>query len=230
MGSGRSRGVFVTGTDTGVGKTFVSCALARALARRGVRVGVMKPVASGCRRHGGSLISEDAEELLAASGSGDRHEEVCPLRFAAPLGPSVAARLERRRVRMAPVMAAFGRLRRRHQFLIVEGVGGLAVPLSARSDVAGLARRLRLPLLVVAADRLGVLNHTVLTLEYARRAGLEVRGVVLNRPRAGGDSSRRSNAAELRRRGVPLLTVLGHCRSPRGAAGRLAALARRLFP
>ncbi len=222
------RGIFVTGTDTGVGKTFVAAALAAALRRAGLDAGVMKPVASGCRRVRGRLVSGDAEILLAAAGCDDSLDDINPVRYAAPLGPSVAARRERRPVNARKILAAFGRLGSRHEFMIVEGVGGLAVPLSARLDVAGLARRMKLPLLVVAADRLGVLNHTLLTLDYARRKGLDVPGAVLNCRARRADASRASNAGELRRRGVEVLARLGYCTSLKGAARKLAPLARRL--
>ncbi|MHC4915784.1 MAG: dethiobiotin synthase [Planctomycetota bacterium] len=225
---GRNRGVFVTGTDTGVGKTFVAAALAGAMAEAGADVGVMKPVASGCRRVRGVLVSDDARELARAAGLGEVPEDCCPVRYAAALGPSVAARREGRPVSLRRVMAAFRRLRRRHEFLIVEGVGGLAVPLTARTDVADMAAAMGLPLVVVAADRLGVLNHTLLTLELAARRNLRVAGVILNRPVARGDASRRGNAAELRRLGVPVVARVGYCRSPAGGARQLARLARRL--
>ncbi len=222
------RGIFVTGTDTEVGKTFVAAALAAALGARGMDVGVMKPVASGCRRVRGKLVSGDAEALLAAAGCEDPLDDVNPVRYAAPLGPSVAARRERRPVNAKRITTAFKRLTTRHEFTIVEGIGGLAVPLSARLDVADLARRMGLPLLIVAADRLGVLNQVLLTLDYARRKGLDVLGVVLNCPARGADASKASNAGELRRRGVEVLARLGYCSSLESAARKLAPLARRI--
>lgn len=222
-------GLFVTGTDTGAGKTFVAAALARALRARGVEVGVMKPVASGCRRRGGKLVSGDAELLRAAAGSDDPIEEISPIRYAAPLGPSVCARRERRPFEVKKVLAAFRRLSARHEFTVVEGIGGLAVPLSARLDVAGLARRLELPVLIAAADRLGVLSHALLTAGYARRRRLDLLGVVLTCTRKQADASRASNAGELRRQGLDVLARLAHC-SPAAAARRLGELAGRLAP
>ncbi len=224
----RTRGLFVTGTDTDVGKTFVAAALARAMSESGVDVGVMKPVASGCVRRGGVLVSEDAEVLVAASGSDSVMDDVSPLRFAAPLGPTVAARRAGQRVDLRKVAVALARLKAQHEFLIVEGVGGLGVPLTRRTDVADLAKRVGLPLLIVAADRLGVLNHTWLTLDYAQRKGLDVAGVILNRVSRQRDASRADNAEELRRMGVPLLGVLQFCPSLRAAARPLGKLARRL--
>ena len=195
----------------------------------GVNVGVMKPVASGCRRVRGELVCDDALELVRAAGLKGVPEDCCPVRYAPPLGPSVAARQEGRGFSLRRVMSAFRRVSRGRDFVIVEGVGGLAVPLGGGLDVADLAAAMRLPLLVVAADRLGVLNHTLLTLQCAGRRGLRVAGVVLNRPTGGGDVSRRSNAEELRRLGVPLLAELRHCRSSRSGARRLESLARELI-
>jgi dethiobiotin synthetase len=229
-GGSERRGVFVTGTDTGVGKTFVAAALVGALRRLGVDVGVMKPVASGCIRRGAELVCEDAELLRAAAGSRDPAGAVCPIRFAAPLGPSVAARLERRRVDLRRVGTELRRLRAAHNFMVVEGVGGLAVPLGRRSDVADMASATGLPLVIVAADRLGVLNHALLTVEYAGRKGLDVAGVILNRPDRRRDASQAGNADELRRLGVPLLARLGFCSSRASATRRLAGVARRLAP
>ncbi len=223
------RGAFVTGTDTAVGKTFVAAALARAMVAAGANVGVMKPVASGCRRVRGELVCDDALELARAAGLGGVPEECCPVRYAPPLGPSVAARQAGRAFSLRRVMSAFRRVTRGRDFVIVEGVGGLAVPLGGGLDVADLAAAMRLPLIVVAADRLGVLNHTLLTLQFAARRRLRVAGVVLNRPKGGGDVSRRSNAEELRRLGAPLLAELRHCRSSRSAARRLDSLARDLI-
>ena len=226
----RPRGVFITGTDTGAGKTFAAAALVRAMCKLGVDVGVMKPVASGCRRLRGRLVSEDAEVLLAAAGCPESPEEVTPFRYRAPLGPSVAAQLEKRPFRQKRALAVFRKLSKRHDFMVVEGIGGLAVPLSARLDVADLARALGLPMIIVAADRLGVLNHVMLTADYARRKKLNCLGVVLNRPAPAADTSRRTNAAELKRQGVTVLARLGFCRSVKSAALALGPLARRLAP
>lgn len=181
----------MTGTDTGVGKTFVACAVAAWLHRR-VRTGVMKPIATGGRLlvEGGRRrwVSDDALRLAWASGSREPWALINPVCFEEPLAPLTAARRVRRPIRIESVMSAFHALSRRHDVLIVEGVGGLLVPLTDRLTVADLARRLRLPLLVVARPGLGTLNHTLLTIQCARRAGLPVLGVVFNhagpRPRS----------------------------------------------
>lgn len=174
------RAVFVTGTDTGVGKTVVCAGLAAAWARRGAGVGVMKPFATGAVRRGGRWLSEDAELLVRAAGTDDAPELVTPALFRAPLAPSEAARLEGRRVQLGQVTRAFRRLARRHRRLIVEGVGGILVPLRPRLPVARWAARLGLPVLIVTRPTLGTLNHTALTVLAARAYGLRVLGLVIN--------------------------------------------------
>ncbi|MEN8182011.1 MAG: dethiobiotin synthase, partial [Myxococcota bacterium] len=138
-----ARGLFVTGTDTGVGKTLVACALVRELRRRGHDVGAMKPVETGVGTEG----PLDARALRAAAGDGDPLELVCPERFSLPAAPTAAARRAGREVSLEAIGRAFRTLSERHALLIVEGAGGLLVPLNAKTTMADLARALRLPLL-----------------------------------------------------------------------------------
>jgi len=170
------RGLFVTGTDTGVGKTVVTCALARGLRAAGIDVGVMKPVETGVPASGPA----DALALRAAAGVEDPIELVCPLRFSLPAAPLVAARDEGRETPMAPIRDAFATLSARHALMLVEGAGGLLVPFDDETDMADLARTLGLPILIVARTALGTINHTRLTLEAADARGLDVLGVVLS--------------------------------------------------
>ncbi len=174
------RGLFITGTDTGVGKTLVACALAAWCRREGIDVGVMKPIASGGIRREGRWLSEDALQLARAADARDPWRLINPVCFREPLAPWTAARRSRQPIRMAPVLKAVKALQARHEFLIVEGVGGWLVPLSARHTVGDLAARLKLPVLLVARAGLGTLNHTLLSLDAIRRSGLPVRGVILN--------------------------------------------------
>lgn len=171
-----ARGLFVSGTDTGVGKTVVSCALARGLRARGVDLGVMKPVETGVPPEG----PEDARALVAAAGVDDPLELVCPVQLALPAAPLVAARAERRRVDLDAIDRAFATLAERHARILVEGAGGLLVPLDERLDMAGLAARLGLPVLLVARAALGTINHTLLSVEACERRGLELIGVVVS--------------------------------------------------
>lgn len=173
--SGSRGGCFVTGTDTGVGKTVVACALLRGLRARDLDVGAMKPVETGVGADG----PLDALALRAAAGDVDALEDVCPQRFALPAAPTVAAAHEAREVDLAAIEAACARLAARRDWLVIEGAGGLLVPAARGANMADLAARLGYPLIVVARARLGTLNHTALTLEAARRRGLRIAGLVI---------------------------------------------------
>ena len=173
------RGIFVTGTDTGVGKSIVAATLARLLRMNGVRVGVMKPVTSGCREEGGQLVSDDALLLCQAAGV-PFSEDVAPYRLREALAPAEAAKLEGVRIDISAIKASFDRLASSCDYVIVEGAGGLMVPLSGGVLIADLARELALPLLVVARPGLGTINHTVLTCFAAQQMGLQVAGVIVN--------------------------------------------------
>ena len=178
-----ARGLFVTGTDTGVGKTVVSCALVRALRERGVDAGAMKPIETGVGPEG----PLDAIALRDAAGASDPLEDVCPQRFALPAAPNVAAEAESRRVDLDAIRSALARIARRRDLVVVEGAGGLLVPIRDGGTMADLAQGMGLPLLIVARAALGTINHTLLTLEAAAGRGLPVVGVVVSH--AGGELS-----------------------------------------
>ncbi len=192
-----SLGYFITGTDTDVGKTYIAAQLAANLYSVGQRVGVYKPVASGCSRDGDALVSDDAVALWNAAGKPLTLDAVCPQRFEAPLAPYLAAREEGRSVDAALLRSGLEVWRRDSDVVIVEGAGGLLSPLSDSDLNADLAREFELPLIVVAANRLGVINHTLLTLLAAEAYGLEVKGVVLCDVRRELDASAESNPREL---------------------------------
>jgi len=215
------RGLFVAGTDTGVGKTEVSVALLSGWRARGLDVVGMKPAESGVVPG----TPGDAERIRAASGAGDPPELTCPYAFAAPLAPAVAARLEGREVSFDHVLHCARELLRRHAALLVEGAGGLLVPLTESRTYADLAWALGMPVLVVARAGLGTVNHTALTCEALRIRGLEVRGVVLNRPTPGSDPSEPHNPAEIERlTGVRVVASLPHLADPAERARRLAEI------
>lgn len=169
-------GLFITGTDTGVGKTVVACALARGLREAGIDVGVMKPVETGVPAEGPA----DARALMRAADVRDPLELVCPLQFDLPAAPEAASRDAGRAIEFDRIRLAFEALSSRHDFLIVEGAGGILVPFDEKTTMADLAKRLELPVLVVARTSLGTINHTLLTLEACAARGLELVGVVLS--------------------------------------------------
>ncbi len=175
------RGFFVTGTDTGVGKTVAACALIRGLRNEGIDVGAMKPMETGVDPVTGPL---DAAALCTATGNVDPPELVCPVRFALPAAPNVAAAHEGKQVDLDTVYRAFEELAARHDWLVVEGAGGLLVPTTDSATMADLAAHLALPIVVVARPALGTINHTRLTVEEADRRGLDLLGVVISHDRA----------------------------------------------
>ena len=212
FGLDSSRPLFVTGTDTEVGKTYVAAALASQLRSLGIRVGVYKPVASGCSRDSaGRWHSEDAAALWLAAGKPAPLDRVCPQCFAAPLAPPAAAALEGRQVDPQQMIDGARWWREHCDILIVEGAGGLLSPLASGVSNADLAQQLEATLLVVVANQLGCINHTRLTVLAAERWQLPVTGIVLNQSTVETDASITSNAAEIRRYCVPpLVAALEH--------------------
>ena len=204
------RGLFITGTDTGVGKTYVTCAIGRALREGGVRVGAYKPVCSGAVfADDGHPHWEDVEALWNATGRQFPPDRITPQHFHAPLAPPVAARVEGGRVDPELLRTGVEWWREQVDLLLIEGAGGLLSPLSDVDTVADLAVDLGCPLLIVAADRQGMLNQTLLTVEAAERRGLRVAGVVINRVQPQRDESSGSNLAELERWcGPPVVAVV----------------------
>jgi dethiobiotin synthetase len=173
---GVARGFFVTGTDTGVGKTVAACSLVRALRHAGVDTGAFKPVETGV----GDAGPLDAQALREAAGGGASLARVCPLRFALPAAPYVAARVEGQEIDVPALLAAFEQQAARHRAVVVEGAGGLLVPITGEHDMASLAGLLDLPVIIVARTALGTINHTLLTLQAARQRGLTIAGVVIS--------------------------------------------------
>jgi dethiobiotin synthetase len=210
----RTAGLFVTGTDTGVGKTYVGAMIARALQAEGYRVGVYKPAASGCRCERGTLVSDDAVTLWKAAGEPGRLDRVCPQRFAAPLAPHLAAREDGKRLDAARLRRGLDYWRRRSDVVLVEGAGGLMSPMGEEEYVADLACEFGFPLVVVSRNSLGTINQTLQTLIAAAAfgEGLEVAAVVLNQPARGGrDPSIASNRRELAARStVPIVAEVAY--------------------
>lgn len=177
----RMKKLLITGTDTGVGKTWISCLLVRQLAATGQKTGVYKPACSGAAfdRHGRPFWS-DINALRNACGGDAPIDRICPQRFVAPLAPAVAARLEGRSIDSTLLVSGIECWMGHADTVIVEGVGGLLCPLSESLTVADLATEYAAPIVLVAANRLGVVNHTLLSIEVARSRGIEIQSVVLN--------------------------------------------------
>ena len=209
-----ARGLFVVGTDTGVGKTLVAGAIADCLRTRGRDVEVFKPVASGCRHGGGGqLISADAEFLAACADSARTLAEITPVRYAEPLAPNLAAARAGKPVDLQAIFDGYAAMVAGGKPVIVEGVGGLLCPISDELWVVHLARMMSLPLVIVARPGLGTINHTLLTLSVARSAGLGVAGVVINRylvEVGKPDTATEANPSQIAALGgVKILTIVG---------------------
>lgn len=210
------RYLLVTGTDTGVGKTFVGRALARVLVAKGIDVVAVKPVESGC----GELAAAEQDGALLAAETGQAAPRSALVRLAAPLTPPVAAEQEGIRLDLEAWIRILESLGEAVDLVLVEGAGGLLSPLTRVHTTRDLALRLDAETLVVAADRLGTLNHTLLTLDALRAVGIAPRAVALSAPEVA-DASTGRNAAEIARWGsVPVVEI------PRGSLDEAAARLR----
>ncbi|MBL4664678.1 MAG: dethiobiotin synthase [Nitrospinaceae bacterium] len=178
-------GFFITGTDTGVGKTVVTACLAT-LFKKSQGVGVMKPIETGVDPKCSSAANSDAKFLMEVSGSTDAEEEVCPYRLKTPASPYQASQIAGTPIQPATILEEFKILQSRHNMMLVEGIGGLLVPITARYNVADLALEIGLPLIIVSRIQVGTLNHTLLTINATRQHGLKIKGIILNR-QEGGD-------------------------------------------
>lgn len=174
------KGLFITGTDTGVGKTVVAAGLIRAIKAKGLSVCSMKPLESGCSLKKGKLFPTDAVTLLNASGIDETLDAVNPYRFRNPLAPLVAAEIEGVKIEKKRIISAYERLSKKYDITIVEGIGGIMAPVYKKYLCLDLAGDLGLPLLIVSRPGLGTINHTLLTIEAVRDRGLDVAGVVIN--------------------------------------------------
>jgi dethiobiotin synthetase len=206
-------GLFIAGTDTGVGKTLVTAGIAAYLRERGRDAGVMKPVESGGLS---GAPASDSVFLKKISQSPDDLDLINTYAFEAPLAPGIAARLEGAEISFDRILESFRRLELLHSTVLVEGAGGLRVPLGPQLEVADLIDALEIPVLLVARMALGTLNHTLLSLDYLARRDIPVVGVVFNRTEAKAEMAERYNVEALAERTeVPIWGVLGHLEKPR---------------
>ena len=194
--------LFITGTDTGVGKTFIAARLLHLLRASGTSCAGMKPLCCGDRR--------DAELLLAAGSDGLTIDEVNPVWLKTPAAPIVGSLMEKVDIDVGHILAAFHSLQKRVQHVIVEGTGGWMVPIHRNYFVSDLAVAIKVPVLAVAYNRLGCLNHAVLTVQNILGHGLHCTGLVLNNAQEMGDIAAQTNADILRKiLDVPILAELG---------------------
>lgn len=221
------RGVFITGTDTDVGKTWVAAGLTTALRQRGLPAVYFKPIQSGCPQEGGRLIPTDANFARTLAGLTEPLEILTPIALRLPLAPGVAAAREGVKVDPGRIAAGLKDLAARYEFLVVEGAGGLYVPLiGTHFMVLDLIRWLGLPLVVVARAGLGTINHTALTVKAALAAGLKVAGVVLNRYPENPGLAEQTNPGVIEAlTGVPILGRLPEVADLESPGGREVFLA-----
>jgi dethiobiotin synthetase len=207
-------GFFVTGTDTGVGKTLVACALLHAFAARGKTAVGMKPIASGGEPGASGFVNGDVERLLAAGNVAAMREEINPYCFAPPIAPHIAAEQAGGRIELGRIERAFHALAARAQMVVVEGIGGFRVPLGADFDTAQLAVRLALPVVLVVGMRLGCLNHALLTVEAIVARGLKLAGWVANDIEADMEAATENVQALGLRIPAPLLARIPYAAIP----------------
>src|SRR5262245_11350912 len=205
------RGVFITASDTGVGKTLVASALVVRLVQQGIDVGVMKPIETGVSRS--TKARSDGVRLRYAAGTQDRMAEVCPYIFRLPVAPLFAARAERATVRVATIMRGFRALYRKHALMVVEGVGGIYVPITQSLTTLDLIIKMKFQAIIVGHSGLGGINHALLTLHVLREQKIPVLALVLNQRRPVHTKTARmqeqSTVSLLRKfAGVPVLGPL----------------------
>ncbi len=174
------KGIFITGTDTGVGKTFVTSGLITAFKEMGLSVCPMKPVETGCSMKNGSLIPKDTLRLIKVSKNEEPLDVINPYRFKLPLAPAVAAKLEGVVIKKQKILSAYKKLSRKYDMTIVEGSGGLMVPVYKQYLFVDLVKELSIPLIIVSRPGLGTINHTLLTTEAAQNRGIYIPGIIIN--------------------------------------------------
>jgi dethiobiotin synthetase len=203
------KGFFIAGTDTGVGKTVIAGAMMKAIHAQGLSVCGMKPVETGCSRTGNNLYPPDGMFLKKVAGMDENINQITPFCFEAPVSPFLASEMESRPVSIGVIVGKVHDLLERYQAIVVEGVGGILVPIRKNYFVLDLIKELDLPLIVVARPSLGTLNHTLLTVNYALKEGIRVSGIVINFTRKSeGTVSENTNPLVLQQLSpVPVLGV-----------------------
>lgn len=198
-------GFFVTGTDTGVGKTIIACGLAAVLKEEGFDIGVFKPFLSGISR---DHPESDTSLLKRLSKTSLSHKDITPFEFKEPLAPYIAGKLEGKLIGIEDALAYWEMIRGKHQSFIIEGAGGISVPLGENFLVSDLIKAFQLPIVIVARPNLGTINHTLLTVHYAKSLGIRIAGIVLNGISENPDLAEKTNPELIEKLcGVPILGI-----------------------
>jgi dethiobiotin synthetase len=176
----KKAGLFVTGTDTGVGKTLIAGAIAKILTRKGLKVGVFKPIATGCKRMWDGLVSSDTEFLAWCANSNLSLSTITPVAYRTPAAPIVSAARDGTAVDFDKIASAYKDVCQNSDIVIVEGIGGVRVPLTEQFDLLDLAVEFALPVVIVARPNLGTINHTLMTIDCVRAAELKIAGIIVN--------------------------------------------------
>jgi len=193
----KKSGLFVTGTDTGVGKTLIAGAIAKILTNKGRNVGVFKPIATGCKHKWDGLISSDTEFLSYCANSELSLSTITPVGYRTPAAPIVSAAREGRPVDFDKIATAYKDICRDSDAVLVEGIGGVRVPLTEEFDLLDLAVEFALPAVIVARPNLGTINHTLMTIDCVRAAKLKIAGVVINGYKATESTTAEDTAPEV---------------------------------
>ena len=215
-----NKGIFITGTDTGIGKTFVAMGLIKSIGKKGLNVCPMKPVETGCRIKDSGLIPDDTVKLIKASGVTEPVDLINPYRLKHPLAPAVAAEIEGVKISRGKIFFAYKKLSTKYDLMIVEGAGGIMVPVYKKYLFLDLAKDLGLPLVIVSRPGLGTINHSLLTIEAARNKGLNVLGVIINyaiKTKKGLPEKTSPDVIE-KLGGVPLLGVVPYTKKHGGSS------------
>lgn len=201
--------LFVTGTDTGVGKTFVSCLIAEAIRGEKIRVGVIKPVETGCEEKNGILIPSDGFALKNASGSHDSIETVVPFRFRTPLAPFMSSLIEKKGISISKIKKTCLKIFKEHELTIIEGAGGLLVPINKNYTYLNLIKDLKADTIIVAGNKLGVINHLMLTIFCLKKNRIRPLLVILNNLSPKKDIAEKTNFTALQKLpvGVPVIEL-----------------------
>jgi len=207
-----AKGFFVTGTDTGVGKTVIAAVLIKSAQLLGFRACGMKPIETGCKRvenseGNNSLIPTDGTFLREITGTGESIDLITPIRFENPLAPLPASEIEDKPIDLDKIKTAYKELSNRYDVVIVEGIGGLLVPIKRGYFVIDLAKDFGLPIIVVSKPGLGTINHTMLTVNYAINKGLDIAGIIINYTRASEGTLAESTNPEIIRRLSPVPVI-----------------------